>query len=124
MKFILSIGPHATKQEGVFQIHFGDDAVQKMLIAYKYNGELADLTRSLRTLFLLLATCIGGVTATGSMVAYGKLSGALDSAPLSLQGRDKLNLAMLTTCAVGIAVFFNPGLLDSIDPGTLQPGCL
>lgn len=37
MKLILSIGPHSTKQEGVFQIDFDDDAVQNMLIAY--NGE-------------------------------------------------------------------------------------
>jgi NAD(P) transhydrogenase len=37
MKLILSIGPHTTKQEGVFQIDLDDDAVQNMLIAY--NGE-------------------------------------------------------------------------------------
>ena len=37
MKFILSIGPQTTKQEGSFQIDLEDDAVQNMLIAY--NGE-------------------------------------------------------------------------------------
>jgi H+-translocating NAD(P) transhydrogenase len=37
MKFILSIGPQTTKQEGFFQIDLEDDAVQNMLIAY--NGE-------------------------------------------------------------------------------------
>lgn len=73
---------------------------------------------------IYLATLIGGVTATGSMVAYGKLSGALDSAPLSLPGRDQLNLGMLTVCAVGMATFLNPGLLDSIDPGSVQLGSL
>lgn len=73
---------------------------------------------------IYLATFIGGVTATGSMIAYGKLSGSLDSAPLSLPGRDQLNLGMLTACALGMATFLNPGLLDGIDPGTLQLGSL
>ena len=36
-KFILSIGPQTTKEKGVFQIDFEDDAVQNMLISY--NGE-------------------------------------------------------------------------------------
>lgn len=36
-KFILSIGPHTTKEKGLFQIDLEDDAVQNMLIAY--NGE-------------------------------------------------------------------------------------
>jgi len=46
-----------------------------------------------------LATVIGGVTATGSLVAFGKLNGNLSSAPLSLPGRDLMNLGM------GIATF-------------------
>jgi NAD(P) transhydrogenase len=41
-----------------------------------------------------LATAIGGVTATGSIVAFGKLNGNLDSAALALPGRDMLNLGM------------------------------
>lgn len=73
---------------------------------------------------IYLATLIGGITATGSMVAYGKLSGMLDSAPLSLPGRDQLNLAMLSACAAGMVTFLNPGLLEGIDPGALQLGSL
>merc|ERR1711934_934442 len=41
-----------------------------------------------------LATAIGGVTATGSIIAFGKLNGNMDSAALSLPGRDALNLGM------------------------------
>ena len=40
---------------------------------------------------LYLATWIGGITATGSVVAFGKLNGNLGSAPLALAGRDQLN---------------------------------
>merc|ERR1712080_744529 len=42
-----------------------------------------------------LGTYIGGVTFTGSLVAYGKLQGLLNSAPLMLPGRHALNGGLL-----------------------------
>lgn len=69
---------------------------------------------------IYLATFIGGVTFAGSVVAFGKLSGMMDSAPLKLPVRDQLNLAMLGTCALGMAAFLNPALLGGVDPGTVQ----
>ena len=63
---------------------------------------------------IYLATFIGGITFAGSIVAFGKLSGMLDSAPLKLPGRDQLNLAMFGTCALGMATFLNPALLAGI----------
>jgi len=48
----------------------------------------------LRTTSIALASVIGGVTATGSLIAFGKLNGNLDSAPLALNGRDQINMAM------------------------------
>jgi len=41
-----------------------------------------------------LATAIGGVTATGSIIAFGKLNGNLDSSALALPMRDPLNAVM------------------------------
>ena len=77
---------------------------------------------------IYLATFIGGITATGSMIAFGKLSGMMNSAPLCLPGRDQLNLGMLATCATGMAVFLNPtladGLLSHADPETFRLGAL
>ena len=90
---------------------------------YLLNAGSLDLG-TLSTIYL--ATFIGGVTATGSMVAFGKLSGMMDSKALSLPGRDQLNLAMLSTCAAGMALFLNPALagsaLDGIaaDPESLR----
>jgi len=43
---------------------------------------------------IYLATFIGGVTATGSVVAFGKLNGDLDSGALQLSARDQLNAGM------------------------------
>jgi NAD(P) transhydrogenase len=76
---------------------------------------------------IYLATFIGGITATGSMVAYGKLSALLDSAALSLPGRDQLNLAMVSLSAAGMALFLNPALGDALinaDPETIRLGAL
>uniref|UniRef100_A0A7S3FKH4 NAD(P) transhydrogenase, mitochondrial n=2 Tax=Haptolina ericina TaxID=156174 RepID=A0A7S3FKH4_9EUKA len=39
-----------------------------------------------------LATVIGGLTATGSLIAFGKLNENLSSAPTSLPGRDMINM--------------------------------
>jgi NAD(P) transhydrogenase len=44
---------------------------------------------------LFLGTYIGGVTFTGSLMAFGKLQGLLKSEPLMLPGRHALNLALL-----------------------------
>merc|ERR1712038_1551344 len=44
---------------------------------------------------LFLGTYIGGITFTGSLIAYGKLNGNLDSAPLMLPGRHALNGGLL-----------------------------
>ena len=67
---------------------------------------------------MYIAVFIGGITATGSMVAFGKLS--LSSKALNLPGRDALNIGMLVICAAGMAAFLNPALVSSIDPETLR----
>lgn len=52
---------------------------------------------------LFLGTFIGGITFTGSLVAYGKLQGLLNSNPLLLPGRHVLNgsLALANLGALG-----------------------
>jgi len=44
---------------------------------------------------LFLGTYIGGVTFTGSLIAYGKLQGTLNSAPLMLPGRHAINAGLM-----------------------------
>lgn len=59
---------------------------------------------------LFLGTYIGGVTFTGSLVAYGKLQGLLKSDPLLLPGRNALNLGMLAANVGAMGYFLsNPG---------------
>lgn len=69
---------------------------------------------------IYLATLIGGVTFAGSIVAFGKLAGMMKPAPLQLPGRDQLNLAMLTICAIGMGAFLDPALINSVDPESVR----
>merc|ERR1711963_507713 len=62
-----------------------------------------------------LGTYIGGVTFTGSLVAYGKLQGVLNSAPLMLPGRHALNASLLAANVGAMGYFlvspdYNVGL--------------
>lgn len=41
---------------------------------------------------IYLATVIGSVTTTGSLVAFGKLDGRMDSAPMKLDAKDQINM--------------------------------
>merc|ERR1712165_413643 len=54
---------------------------------------------------IFLGTYIGGVTFTGSLVAYGKLQGLLNSAPWMLPGRHALN-GSLMAANVGAMGYF------------------
>jgi NAD(P) transhydrogenase len=90
--------------------------------AGEYLGNSGDL--AIGTLSsIYLATFIGGVTFAGSLVAFGKLSGMMESAPLQLPARDQLNLFMLGACIIGMGSFLSPefssGLL-SMDAETLR----
>ncbi|XP_049800840.1 NAD(P) transhydrogenase, mitochondrial-like [Schistocerca nitens] len=55
---------------------------------------------------IFLGTYIGGVTFTGSLVAYGKLQGLLNSAPLLLPGRHALNSGLLAANLGAMAMYF------------------
>merc|ERR1712243_63307 len=67
---------------------------------------------------LFLGTYIGGVTFTGSLIAYGKLNGNLDSNPLMLPGRHALNSGLLAANAAAMGYFL-------VDPSlAVGMGCL
>ena len=49
---------------------------------------------------IFLGVFIGGLTFTGSVIAWGKLDGKIKSKPLMIPGRHLVNLAMLVVCAL------------------------
>ena len=56
---------------------------------------------------IFIGVFIGAVTATGSVVAYGKLSGTVDGKALLLPARNWLNLAAVLVCLWLGALFLN-----------------
>merc|ERR1711963_1030624 len=64
---------------------------------------------------IFLGTYIGGVTVTGSLVAYGKLQGILNSAPLMLPGRHALNAGLLAANVGAMGAFlYSPDYMTGL----------
>merc|ERR1712223_2164986 len=64
-----------------------------------YPGFATDPAATMIKSALFLGTYIGGVTFTGSLIAYGKLNGNLNSNPLMLPGRHAINSGLLAANA-------------------------
>ncbi|XP_045489395.1 NAD(P) transhydrogenase, mitochondrial-like [Pieris rapae] len=75
----------------------GMAAVLTCLATYMHDFPAMALDPTAVTLktSLFLGTYIGGITFTGSLIAYGKLQGSLSSAPLLLPGRHAINAGLL-----------------------------
>ncbi|KRX84739.1 NAD(P) transhydrogenase, mitochondrial [Trichinella sp. T6] len=56
---------------------------------------------------LFLGTFIGGVTFTGSLMAFGKLQGILDSAAILMPGRHALNTALTLGNVAALIMYMN-----------------
>jgi len=83
-----------------------------------YPGFATDPAATMIKSALFLGTYIGGVTFTGSLIAYGKLNGNLDSNPLMLPGRHALNSGLLAANAAAMGYFL-------VDPSlAVGMGCL
>lgn len=62
-------------------------------------------TSTLHAVTAYLGVLIGGITFTGSLVAFFKLSGKMSSRPLALPGRHLINSTLLATNMAGLAGF-------------------
>ncbi|GAB3168789.1 Re/Si-specific NAD(P)(+) transhydrogenase subunit beta [Myceligenerans halotolerans] len=67
------------------------------------EGPAGDGGDTVHAVEIYLGVLIGAVTFTGSLVAFGKLSGRLKSAPVMLPARNWLNLAVVVGCAALLA---------------------
>lgn len=71
----------------------------------------SETKRIIHNVEVFLGVFIGGVTFTGSIIAWGKLQGVIKSNPLMLPGRHWLNLGMIVFCLLlGIWFLFAGGL--------------
>lgn len=67
----------------------------------------------------ILGDFIGGITFTGSLVAFGKLHGLMKSRPMHLPGKNFINLMLVLIQLVMVAAFVSPaGFLGILPPRT------
>ena len=68
-----------------------------------------ELLHSSNRIELFIGTFIGAITFTGSIIAFGKLSGKLSGKPLRFAGQHYVNLALgIAMLGFGIAFFLSP----------------
>uniref|UniRef100_A0A8C0BLZ1 proton-translocating NAD(P)(+) transhydrogenase n=1 Tax=Buteo japonicus TaxID=224669 RepID=A0A8C0BLZ1_9AVES len=77
--------------------------VAEYMIEYPHFA--TDPAANLTKVVAYLGTYIGGVTFSGSLIAYGKLQGILNSAPLLLPGRHALNAGLLAASVGGMVPY-------------------
>ena len=78
---------------------------------YLGNHQVAEGEALIHLAEIFIGVCIGSVTFTGSVIAFGKLQGTLSGRPLLLPGRHILNLLMLAaTVALGVWFMRAPGV--------------
>ena len=81
----------------------------------EYAHLMADPSGGVTKVALFLGTYIGGVTFTGSLIAFGKLQGLLSSNPLILPGRHALNGAMMAANVGAMGYYMtNPGFMGDM----------
>lgn len=73
--------------------------------SYIDHGELTGALLNIHLVEVFLGIFIGAVTFTGSLVAFGKLRGVIDSSALQLPHRHKLNLLALVASAILLYYF-------------------
>lgn len=76
----------------------------RRVIEKDVDGTVAVAVGSAEAITLFLSIVIGGVTLSGSLVAYGKLAGRLPGRPVLLPGRHVLNAALLLA-SIGLGVY-------------------
>jgi NAD(P) transhydrogenase subunit beta len=70
------------------------------------------------TVAIFLTVLTGGVTFSGSLVAYGKLSGAITGKPVLYKGRNIIN-AIIMILIIVLGVFFCTQKIDTLDSSGL-----
>lgn len=117
-KIANNVGPSELPQTvAAFHSLVGFAAVATALGDYLHTATLhPEALDGLHLGAVALATSIGGITATGSIIAYAKLAEKMDSNAMSLSFRDPLNMGMavgmfgcmghlMTNPSTGVAVF-------------------
>ena len=89
----------------------GAAAVLVGFATYLGHHEIAEGEAAIHLAEIFIGVCIGSITFTGSVIAFGKLQGKITGRPLLIPGRHLLNLLMLlATFALGVWFMTLPGV--------------
>lgn len=75
--------------------------------SYLDHGLLLGAAKTIHNVEVFLGVFIGAVTFTGSIVAFGKLSGKINSSALSLPGKNWINITAIASAAVLLIGFIS-----------------
>ena len=82
----------------------GSGGLASLLVAWEVHRRLPS-TEIFQNATVLISVCIGAVTFTGSLIAWGKLSGKLPGRPLLFPGQKPMNLVLILS-AIGVSILF------------------
>jgi H+-translocating NAD(P) transhydrogenase subunit beta len=82
----------------------GSGGLASLLVAWEVHRRLPS-TQFFQNATVLVSVCIGAITFTGSLIAWGKLSGKLPGHPLLFPGQKPLNLVLILA-VVGAGLLF------------------
>jgi len=100
----------------------GFGGLASLLIGWsEFHGKWAtnDAINLFTTVAIFLTILTGGVTFSGSLVAYGKLSGTITGRPVLYKGRNIIN-AIIMILIVAIGIFFCSRNLGQLDTAGLR----
>ena len=84
--------------------------------SYLEGVDFTGVEKTIHDVEIYLGVLIGGVTFTGSVVAFGKLKGVIDGKPVLMPGRHWVNLVLGVLCVILGGYFINA---INVDHGTI-----
>lgn len=84
--------------------------------SYLEGVDFTGVEKTIHDVEIYLGVLIGGVTFTGSVVAFGKLKGIIDGKPVLIPGRHWVNLVLGVFCVILGGYFINA---TNVDYGTI-----
>ena len=84
--------------------------------SYLEGVDFTGVEKTIHNVEIYLGVLIGGVTFTGSVVAFGKLKGVIDGKPVLMPGRHWVNLVLGVLCVILGGYFINA---INVDHGTI-----